>query len=644
MISKEILYYGNEKPLKPARELRAGGFRMVYENGFLRYIKLGNSEVLRMIYFALRDQNWDTIEGQIEHEKILAHDQSFSISYEWHSRNPAFPFVWNCQLKGKEIGEIIFEIKGKALESFRKNRSGFCVLHPIAECAGKSCKVDLVNGNDVEGQFPQNISPHQPFMDMKAISWKPDGETMVKLEFEGDTFEMEDQRNWTDDSYKTYCTPLVLPFPVELQKGTEVHQTIKLSIVSGNTLSLGEENKIISLVPEPEDYGINPKIGLEKSSTGLELTKKDIGLIKSIGFDHFRAEVNLTLNNWKVALVAAVGEAQKLELALELVLFFSNQFEKELNSFCSAALKINPSISHILIFHQAFKSTPKNLIDAVVPKLKTTFPEAKIGAGTNAYFTELNRERVEATNLDFVSYSLNPQVHAFDHDSLTETLAAQAYTVNSAKAYFPHKEINISPITLKPRFNPNATTEAMKNEPGVLPEQVDSRQMSLYGAAWTMGSMVELKKSGVNSLTYFETFGWRGIMAGQYKPGLTEQFYAAKGMIFPLYHIFKLFLKNKKARWIPLKSSQPLKTKGIIFREENSRDELLIANYSGSEVTIDVAMNEASCWVGFLDENNVKDSWNELDFFEKLTLDKYEISNNGLTLKIKPFGIAYGKI
>ena len=29
----------------------------------------------------------------------------------------------------------------------------------------------------------------------------------------GDVFEMEDQRNWTDASFKTYCTPLRQPFP-----------------------------------------------------------------------------------------------------------------------------------------------------------------------------------------------------------------------------------------------------------------------------------------------------------------------------------------------------------------------------------------------------------------------------------------------
>ena len=40
---------------------------------------------------------------------------------------------------------------------------------------------------------------------------------------EGDTFEMEDQRNWTDASYKTYVRPLALPWPYTLRAG-EQHQ------------------------------------------------------------------------------------------------------------------------------------------------------------------------------------------------------------------------------------------------------------------------------------------------------------------------------------------------------------------------------------------------------------------------------------
>ena len=36
---------------------------------------------------------------------------------------------------------------------------------------------------------------------------------------EGDTWETEDHRNWTDASFKTYSRPLSLPYPYAIAKG-----------------------------------------------------------------------------------------------------------------------------------------------------------------------------------------------------------------------------------------------------------------------------------------------------------------------------------------------------------------------------------------------------------------------------------------
>ena len=46
---------------------------------------------------------------------------------------------------------------------------------------------------------------------------------------EGDAFEMEDQRNWTDASYKTYVRPLALPWGYTLAKGSRHEQSVRLS-------------------------------------------------------------------------------------------------------------------------------------------------------------------------------------------------------------------------------------------------------------------------------------------------------------------------------------------------------------------------------------------------------------------------------
>jgi hypothetical protein len=43
---------------------------------------------------------------------------------------------------------------------------------------------------------------------------------------------MEDQRNWTDASFKSYGTPLELPHPVEISEGTRVKQSVSVRLAT----------------------------------------------------------------------------------------------------------------------------------------------------------------------------------------------------------------------------------------------------------------------------------------------------------------------------------------------------------------------------------------------------------------------------
>ena len=95
---------------------------------------------------------------------------------------------------------------------------------------GAACVVRHTDGTDETGALPDAISPHQPFFDIAAITHEVAPGVRATVEFAGDVFEMEDQRNWIDASYKTYSTPLDLPQPVEVTAGTRVHQTVTLGI------------------------------------------------------------------------------------------------------------------------------------------------------------------------------------------------------------------------------------------------------------------------------------------------------------------------------------------------------------------------------------------------------------------------------
>ena len=74
---------------------------------------------------------------------------------------------------------------------------------------------------------------------------------------------MEDQRNWTDASFKTYSTPLELPFPVELSAGEQIRQRFVLGlVVEHGAISAPEEAAAKIIISAGSTTKSVPKIGL----------------------------------------------------------------------------------------------------------------------------------------------------------------------------------------------------------------------------------------------------------------------------------------------------------------------------------------------------------------------------------------------
>jgi hypothetical protein len=203
--------------------LTAGPLTAEYDSGSLRYIRFAGSEVLRRVLVAVRDSSWHTIPATLSKETIVQNADSFRISF---TANHEIGFVWDGSIEGDRDGTIRFAMSGKATRTFWRNRIGICVLHPIAECAGHDCIVEHSDGTGETSHFPTLISPHQPFLDIRALRYGP-----LRIEMAGDVFETEDQRNWTDASFKTYSTPLSIPIPVEIHAGDEVVQSVSISLV-----------------------------------------------------------------------------------------------------------------------------------------------------------------------------------------------------------------------------------------------------------------------------------------------------------------------------------------------------------------------------------------------------------------------------
>ena len=631
-----LYLYGSEKPLPEPRMLHAGSLSVMYLDGNLRYIKIDDDEVIRMIYAAVRDNNWGTAEPVIENERIIDNTDSFRITYDCYYDYADIKYHGSFCFEGTKRSEIFCSFEGEALTDFLANRIGFCVLHPVKECAGKTCEIIHPDSTIERQKFPVLIGPHQPFMNIREMIWQTGNKGKARLVFDGEIFETEDQRNWTDASYKTYCRPLSLPFPFKVKKGHKIAQKILLKFTNNYQHPEKSSEEFSLSLPDPSVKYDLPEIGISQNSGYQPLSDRDISLLEKIPFSHYRTEVDFSHGNWPVRLENAIRESDKCGWHLELVLFFNDNPGVKVRQFSGFSKLNDYNIRYISILNSDAKTTKKKLIDEVIDLLHRSFPSSHIGAGTDFFFTELNREPPPADQVDYLFYSINPQVHAFDHRSLTETLDAQKHTVEMARAVARGKDIHISPVTLRIRKNPDATGPVKITTHGELPPDADVRQMSLFGAVWTLGCIKALAEARANLVTFYETTGIKGIMMGDASNPCPDIFRSDKGIVFPVYHVFHEVLSFRPDMIIPLKSSHTLHFDGMILVKNNNHL-MIVWNYCNKELEINITDPIGKVILKRMNDTNIKDLLSNPAYWGKNTISSKIKSR----IKLLPFEVIF---
>lgn len=552
------------------RKLKAGALSLGYDNGFIRRISYGGTEVLRMIYFALRDHNWNTIAGEIYNEQIEANDDSFLVTYSRREIvGGVTVMIWDAEISGFPDGTVAFRIRGKMETDFKRNRAGFCVLHPLA-VAGTECVIFHGDGSQSKNTFPTHIAPEDPFLNVRAMEWKGAGRPF-RVEFDGDLFETEDQRNWGDASFKTFCTPLSKPFPVLLNRGETIEQHVTFRPPALDVLS--EPTGRVSL-READLHRVVPALGVAASTEREPMPSEVAAQLKECRFNHYRVEVTPSHETWVRDFSNACEEAVRLRIPLEVALHLSDREDEEIEAFLLLCQQNEIRPARVLVLALNALVTQPGALDGI-ERLKNGLRNARVGAGTDYNFTEINRNRFDGGRADFISYSFSPQEHASDDITLLENTATPEDMVKSTQAIFG-LPVHVSPVVLKRRFNPYA------NDPSdwVLSreEQLDARLGKGFAAQWTFAALCSLIRGGASAITLFQSWGDLGIVA-------------ANGTPKPVFDTLKQFaaFQGKPARI--LDSSDPLAVQAVVldnrvFGVVNLSDEEKIVEWEGKEIKL----------------------------------------------------------
>ncbi len=543
--------------------LYAGPVCLLYENGFIRRIRYQGTEVVRMIYFALRDHNWNTLNHDIENELIENDGDRFRIAYDCSHIEEGTPVMdWKVTIAGEPDGTIVFDITGKTLRDFRKNRAGFCLLHPL-DVAGVSCEIEHDDGSASTNVFPVDIAPEDPFRNIRSMTWKAGPDSFSVL-FEGDSFETEDQRNWGDASFKTFCTPLDKPFPVELKKGATVQQRITFKSV-GPLEASAADDEVITLRLTGSRTTM-PSFGIGASTQEEALSDDARLLIKTLRLGHYRIDLHPSSDRFSSEFSREYENAYSLGIPLEVVLHLTDNFAEELEAFSIICQQNKVRLKKVLLLRDGALITTEDIIEALGP-LREAFPRVQFGGGTNYNFTEINRNRFEAGKLDYIGFSMDPQEHASDDLTILENAGTLEYMVASARSIYGQRPVHLSPLTLRRRFNPYATNPADV----VIDEarKTDVRQKEALGALWTFGALCSLAKANTAAVTLYQTVGNQGIIGTDGKP-------------YPVYETIRMFAPFQGRSVEIVESSDPLSVAAILLNEKT----LAVANMTKQEQRI----------------------------------------------------------
>jgi D-apionolactonase len=293
---------------------------------------------------------------------------------------------------------------------------------------------------------------------------------------------------------------------------------------------------------------------------------------------------------------------------LELALPCRDNPEDELKGIADMARESGLNLAGLIVSPSVDRqSTPPGSTWPDSPPLETVYAAAReafagvrLGGGMLSYFTELNRKRVAAGELDFITHATCPIVHAADDLSVMQTLEALPFITRSARAIYGDKPYHIGPSTIAMRQNPYGS--AAKDNHGLSRMPManrDPRHNGLFAAAWAAGYVARCLAAQPQMLTLSALAGNFGLVAGPDEP-------VPGGGVRPLFHVVKCLAELSGWQWRECASSDPGRLACVLAEGPEKQRVLIAANLTSMalETDISLAVHERRATIAVLDVTN----------------------------------------
>ena len=637
--SRAVRLYGTDEPAPLSHRLRAGPLQASLEAGNLRHIRFDGVEVIRAVSFIVRDRDWGTYDPVLTDLVVSETPGAFTVSYRASVDDGAQRLDYAAEIEGHADGRLDFRARALPGTDFLTNRTGFVVLHPIVGVAGAPVTIEDVDGTVTPGRFPALIDPVQPMMNLRALTHEAAPGLRVACRMVGDTFEMEDQRNWTDASYKTYVRPLALPWPYTLPEGRPMEQAVSLGIERGAGGTAASDGAVTLTLGETDGPFPSLGVGYDPHADAHARLKHDV--LREIGAAHLVCHYDPRRGHGRETLVEAVAVARLLGATpwLEAVIAAVEGAEAEVAALGAAVRSIGSPFAVVLLSPAAdLEGTlpgsvwpPAPEAGALFEAARAAFPEVRLGGGMFSLFTELNRKRPPFPLLDLVSFTTAAVVHAGDDLSVMESLEALPAVFESARAMAGGTPVAVGPSAIGMRLNPyGAPPRVNAHNTRRAMNLNDPRQRGLLGAAWAIGYVAQAARAGIRSVTLGGLTGPFGLV--HVPQDWPQPWFDRHGGLFPVFHALKGLAPLAGLPMREVSCSAPARVQALAVETPDGVT-IWAANLTGSAVSLEAPAGLRDLCV--IDEDRFADAAGTTEAIRRLTHP-----HAGSSVSLRPYAIA----
>jgi D-apionolactonase len=516
-----------QQPWPDVHRVVAGGVAVDIAPEGLRHLAVHGREVVANLYPAVRARDWGTLPATPAGADLEVTGSRIVL---WRAENVGDHLQSLLNVSWEQPGVLTASVTLTALRDVEINRWGLNICLDAADWA--DARVLEMPG---ETRFPRHVAPQRVesgvlkglFPPMPRLTLRRSDGTAVRIISDGQLLEAEDQRNWTDPTFKIYSGSLSAPLPLVIGEGTVLRQSLRLVVDQEPPAGAGDEEQVvIGTLRELPFVGV-------QANDGDPLRQRYIpSALAALSVDHLRIDTEYPDIDAPDARLP--GAAPVIELAV-LVPEVSPAI---LASIAAAATRL-PAGSRVLLHRTGRRTTDATAAAALAGLLSTSRPDLVLVPGSDAYYADLNRDRPRADGL--ISFSITPTVHAFDTESVFATLSIQEELVRQAREVFRAAPA-VSPVTLRLRGDPEVPDAPASARRRVCQRHIDDRLDRLEGAAWTLGSVHALTEGGAYSGTWHELVGARGLLRSE----------GDRISVVPAFHALSLLGARRRPRVRPV--------------------------------------------------------------------------------------------